>query len=65
MLHTADRLKSVKGELGYVPIRASKDPPNFLVILEDLPALLGILIAEAVTFTVYRNWTDEDRLAAP
>lgn len=40
----------VKGELGYVQaIHASRDPPNFLVILEDSAALLGILIAAAAT----------------
>ena len=45
----------VKGELGYLQaIRASKDPPNFLVILEDSAALLGILIAAAATFGAER-----------
>jgi divalent metal cation (Fe/Co/Zn/Cd) transporter len=44
-----------KGQLSYVQaIRASKDPPNFLVILEDSAALLGILIAAAATFAVER-----------
>jgi cation diffusion facilitator family transporter len=45
----------IKGELSYIQaIRASKDPPNFLVILEDSAALLGIFIAAAATFAVER-----------
>lgn len=44
-----------KGDLGYLQaIRASKDPPNFLVILEDSAALLGIVIAAAATFAAER-----------
>jgi cation diffusion facilitator family transporter len=42
--------RNVKGELSYLEaIRRSKDPPGFMVLLEDSAALLGIGIAWAGT----------------
>jgi divalent metal cation (Fe/Co/Zn/Cd) transporter len=40
-----------KGELGYwQAIRESKDPPSFMVLLEDSAALIGIAIAAGGVF---------------
>jgi cation diffusion facilitator family transporter len=45
------RFRLVKGSLSYYgAFRASKDPPSFLILLEDSAALLGILLAAAGTF---------------
>jgi cation diffusion facilitator family transporter len=40
-----------KGEVGfYDAFRRSKDPPSFMILLEDSAALLGILVAAVGTF---------------
>lgn len=45
------RSTSARGRLGfYEAIRRSKDPPSFMVLIEDSAALLGILIAAAGIF---------------
>jgi cation diffusion facilitator family transporter len=45
------QFRSTKGSLGfYEAIRRSKDPPSFIVLLEDSAALLGILVAAAGIF---------------
>ena len=44
------QFREAKGTLGYVEaVRRSKDPPSFMVLLEDAAAMLGILIAFAAT----------------
>lgn len=46
------------GEGGYLAgIRASKDPPQFVVLLEDTAALLGITLAFVGTWAS-RHWND-------
>ncbi|HET7843869.1 MAG TPA: cation diffusion facilitator family transporter [Xanthomonadales bacterium] len=45
------QFRGAKGELGYMEaVRRSKDPPSFMVLLEDAAAMLGILIALAATW---------------
>jgi cation diffusion facilitator family transporter len=45
------KFKAVTGDLGlYEAFRRSKDPPLFIVLLEDTAALVGILIAAAGTY---------------
>lgn len=45
------QFKAAKGPLGYYEaFRRSKDPPSFMVLLEDSAALLGIAIATLGTF---------------
>lgn len=49
----------LRGSLGYLEaVTRSKDPPSFLVLLEDSAALIGIVIAFIGTFAA-------DRLAMP
>lgn len=51
--------RTVKGELSYwEAIRRSKDPPSFMVLLEDTAALIGISIAALGIYLA-------DRLASP
>lgn len=47
--------RAVKGDLGYwEAIRRSKDPPSFMVLLEDTAALIGISIAALGIFLADR-----------
>jgi cation diffusion facilitator family transporter len=47
--------RAAKGELGYwEAFRRSKDPPSFMVLVEDTAALLGIAIAAAGIFAAER-----------
>ncbi|NOJ42148.1 cation diffusion facilitator family transporter [Bradyrhizobium australiense] len=47
--------RSVKGELSYWDaIRSSKDPPSFMVLLEDTAALIGLCIAALGIFLADR-----------
>lgn len=51
--------RRAKGKLGYYEaVRTSKDPPAFIVLLEDSAALIGLAIAAAGTFAA-------DRLSMP
>ena len=44
--------RATKGDTGYwAAIRSSKDPPRFMVLLEDSAAIIGILIALAGTWS--------------
>jgi divalent metal cation (Fe/Co/Zn/Cd) transporter len=43
--------RKLKGDEGYLSaIHSSKDPPHFMVLLEDSAALVGLAIAAAATF---------------
>ncbi|WP_376984928.1 cation diffusion facilitator family transporter [Bosea sp. R86505] len=45
------RFRRTKRDLGfYEAVRRSKDPPSFIVLLEDSVALLGIVVAAAGTY---------------
>lgn len=54
--------QNVKGERGYLEaIRRSKNPPEFMVLLEDSAAIVGILLAFAGTWaasTFHNPWFD-------
>ncbi len=55
-----------KGDVGYwEAIKRSKDPPNFIVLLEDTAALIGIAIAAIGTATAsYMDLPRADGIAA-
>jgi cation diffusion facilitator family transporter len=50
-LKALQQFKVAKGNLGYYEaFRRSKDPPSFMVLVEDTAALIGILLAAFGTF---------------
>jgi len=55
-----------KGKLGYYEaLRKSKDPPSFIVLLEDSAALLGIVIAALGTYAATSlHWPLADGVAS-